>query len=428
MALPNTIRVKQNFDRRRLADPCGAVAAGLKSLGLAGKLRPGARVAITAGSRGINNLVAMTRAAADAVKSMGGQPFIVPSMGSHGGATDDGQKNLLADLGISEASMGCPVISSMEVEEIGRTQLRRPGLPGPERAPRRRHHRHQPGQASHHLPRRRGERPVQDAGGGPGEAQGRPADPQDRHPARSWSRPPGSSWTKAPVLAGVAVLENSLDETMEVHVVPPERFEATDIALLKRAWQILPRIPFDPLDVLVVDEMGKNISGTGHGHQRHRDRRPGRRQDDDGDAGRLRHRRPGPHPETHGNANGVGLADITTRRLVDAIDYKATYTNVLTTRLWSAGRLPVIMETDREAIEVAVGETPPDQVRWCGSRTRSIWRSWRSRRHFCRGQAGRAERGPGSRSRWPSTRRGACGRGEGVAEFRILNSNVNVPA
>ena len=69
-------------------------------------------------------------------------------------------------------------------------------------------------------------------------------------------------------------------------------------------------------------------------------------------------------PETHGNANGVGLADITTRRLVDSIDYKATYTNVLTTRLWSAGRLPVIMETDREAIEVAVGETPPDQVRF----------------------------------------------------------------
>ena len=122
MALPNVVRVRQQFDRRRLEDPCSAVGTGLKRLGLAGNVKPGARIAITAGSRGINNLVAMTRAAADAVKSMGGQPFIVPSMGSHGGATDEGQKNLLADLGISEASMGCPVISSMAVEEIGQTR------------------------------------------------------------------------------------------------------------------------------------------------------------------------------------------------------------------------------------------------------------------------------------------------------------------
>jgi hypothetical protein len=168
---------------------------------------------------------------------------------------------------------------------------------------------------------------------------------------------------KAPVLAGVAVLENSLDETMEVHVVPPGRFETTDVALLKRCWQVLPRVPFDPLDVLIVDEMGKNISGTG--------------MDTNviGIGGRVGGKMSmgtpavstivvlGLTPETHGNANGIGLADITTRRLTDAIDYKATYTNVLTTRLWSAGRLPVIMETDREAIEVAVGQAPPDQVR-----------------------------------------------------------------
>jgi hypothetical protein len=121
MALPKVIRVRQQFDRTRLEDPCGAVAAGLRDPGLAGRLTPGARVAITAGSRGINHLVAMTRAAVDAVKSVGGQPFIIPSMGSHGGATDEGQRTLLADLGISEASMGCPVLSSMEVETLGRT-------------------------------------------------------------------------------------------------------------------------------------------------------------------------------------------------------------------------------------------------------------------------------------------------------------------
>src|SRR5574341_1298169 len=121
MALPNVIRVRQSFDRTRLDDACGAVAAGLRRLPGMEKLKPGARIAITAGSRGISNLVGMTRTAAAVVKSMGGEPFIVPAMGSHGGATDGGQKSLLADLGISEQSMGCPVVSSMEVEEIGRT-------------------------------------------------------------------------------------------------------------------------------------------------------------------------------------------------------------------------------------------------------------------------------------------------------------------
>jgi hypothetical protein len=167
----------------------------------------------------------------------------------------------------------------------------------------------------------------------------------------------------APILAGVAVLENSLDETMEIHVVPRERFEATDTALLKRCWQIIPRVPFDPLDALIVDEMGKNISGTG--------------MDTNiiGIGGRVGGKMMmgtpavstiailGLTPETHGNANGIGLADLTTRRVVDAIDYKSTYTNVLTTRLWSAGRLPVILETDREVVEVAVGETPLDELR-----------------------------------------------------------------
>jgi hypothetical protein len=150
---------------------------------------------------------------------------------------------------------------------------------------------------------------------------------------------------------------------MEVHVVPRERFEATDATLLKRCWQVLPRVPFDPLDVLVVDEMGKNISGTG--------------MDTNiiGIGGRVGGKMTmgtpvvstivvlGLTPETHGNANGIGLADLTTRRLVDSIDYKSTYTNVLTTRLWSAGRLPVILETDREAVEVAVGDMSSDEIR-----------------------------------------------------------------
>jgi hypothetical protein len=363
MPLPKLTRVRQTFDTTRLEDAAAAVVTGLKNLPLASKIKPGARIAITAGSRGIHNLVKMTRAAVDTVKALGGQPFVVPAMGSHGGATDEGQKSLLADLGISEAAMGCPVVSSMQVEEIGRTPSGHPV--------------YLDGNALHSdgiiainrvklhtifrgdvesglckilavgLGKHKGAKQIHKVGTQPFMVE----------TARV-------ILAKAPILAGVAVLENSLDETMEIHVVPRERFEATDAAFLKRCWQIMPRVPFDPLDVLVVDEMGKNISGTGMdtnvigigGRV----------------AGKMMMGNPvvdaivilGLTPETHGNANGIGLADLTTRRVVDSIDYKSTYTNVMTTRLWSAGRLPLILETDREAIEAAVGEISLEHVRF----------------------------------------------------------------
>jgi hypothetical protein len=363
MSLPKVIRVKQSFDTTRLEDAAASVAAGLRSLPLVRKLNPGARIAITAGSRGIHNLVKMTRATADTVKALGGQPFIVPAMGSHGGATDEGQKSLLSDLGISEATMGCPVVSSMAVEEIGRTPAGEPvyldknafhsdGIIAINRV---KLHTIFRGEVESGL--------CKMLAVGLGKHKGA----QQIHKVGVASIVVESArviLAKAPVLAGVAVLENSRDETMEIHLVPPEQFEATDTTLLKRAWQILPRVPFDPLDVLVVDEMGKNISGTGMdtnvigiGSRA---------------GGKMTMGTPfvsaivvlGLTPETHGNANGIGLADLTTRRLVDSIDYKSTYTNVKTTRLWAAGRLPLIFDTDREAMDVAVGETPPDQVRF----------------------------------------------------------------
>lgn len=362
MPLPTLIRVQQAFDKTRLEDAPGAVTAGLKRLRLEHRIKPGARIAITAGSRGIQNLVTMTRAAVDAFKAMGAQPFIVPAMGSHGGATDEGQKSLLADLGISENTMGCPVVSSMEVEEIGKTPSGTPVYLD-------KHALHSDGIiAINRVKLHTVFRGDVESGlckilaVGLGKHRGA----QQIHKigvAEIVVESARVILAKAPILAGVAVLENSRDETMEIQVVPPERIEATDVALLKRAWQVFPRVPFDPLDVLVVDEMGKNISGTG--------------MDTNviGIGGRMGGKMTmgtpvvstvvvlGLTPETHGNANGVGLADLTTRRLVDSIDYKATYTNVITTRLWAGGRLPLILETDREAIELAVGDTPLDEVR-----------------------------------------------------------------
>jgi hypothetical protein len=362
MAIPKLLRVKQVFDTNRLQDAAGAVRSGLM-LTLGSRIKPGARIAVTAGSRGIHNLIPMTRAAVDVVKALDGQPFVVPAMGSHGGATDAGQKQLLADLGISEQSMGCPVVSSMEVEEIGRTPGGEPvyldrnafqadGIIAINRV---KLHTIFRGDVESGL--------CKILAVGLGKHRGA----QQIHRIGVVSIVVESARVilqNAKVLAGVAVLENSRDETMEVHVVPAERFESTDAALLKRAWKILPRVPFDPLDVLVVDEMGKNISGTGMDtNVIGIGSRVG---------GKMTMGTPAVSaivaldltPETHGNANGIGLADLTTRRLVDAIDYKATYTNVMTTRLWAAGRLPLIMDTDRLAIEAAIGEASPDQIRF----------------------------------------------------------------
>ncbi|MCX5733827.1 MAG: DUF362 domain-containing protein [candidate division NC10 bacterium] len=363
MPLPKLTRVRQTFDTTRLEDAAAAVATGLKDLLLVSKIKPGARIAITAGSRGIHNLVKMTRAAVDTVKALGGQPFVVPAMGSHGGATDEGQKGLLAELGISEAAMGCPVVSSMQVEEIGRTPSGHPVYLD-------RNALHSDGIiAINRVKLHTIFRGDVESGLCKILAVGLGKHTGAKQIHRVGTQPFMVETARvilatAPILAGVAVLENSLDETMEIHVVPRERFEATDAALLKRCWQIMPRVPFDPLDVLVVDEMGKNISGTGMdtnvigigGRV----------------AGKMMMGSPvvdaivilGLTPETHGNANGIGLADLTTRRVVDSIDYKSTYTNVMTTRLWSAGRLPLILETDLEAIEAAVGEIPLEHVRF----------------------------------------------------------------
>jgi hypothetical protein len=363
MSLPRLFRVQQVFDKTRIEDAAGTVATGLRRLGIEKRIQPGARIAITAGSRGIQNLVEMTRAAVDTVKALGGRPFIVPAMGSHGGATDEGQKNLLADLGISEATMGCPVVSSVAVEEIGHTPAGVPVYLDKNAL-------HADGIIAINRVK------LHTVFRGPVESGlckilavglGKHKGAQQIHKigvAEIVVESARVILAKAPVLAGVAILENSRDETMEIHVVPPERFEATDAALLARAWQLFPRVPFDPLDVLVVDEMGKNISGTG--------------MDTNviGVGGRLGGKMTMGSPvvstvvvlgltaETHGNANGIGLADLTTRRLVDSIDYKSTYTNVITTRLWAGGRLPLILDTDREAIALAVGDVPMDQLRF----------------------------------------------------------------
>jgi hypothetical protein len=324
------------------------------------RLNPNDRVAITAGSRGVANIPAILRACGDAVREVGGDPFIMPAMGSHGGATADGQRDVLAGYDITRESVGMPVISSMEVQQIGcledvgmpvymsttaleadhvllvnrvklHTDFRGPIESGLAKI------------CAIGLGKQRGAQTIHSYGTR-GLAELMP------RTARFIIEKTGK------ILGGLAVLENAYDRTASIHLVDTEGI-ATDAEadLLTRARGLMAALPFDALDVLVIDEMGKNISGTGM---------------DSNVVGRMFV--PGvaepPRPritavvvldlteESHGNAIGIGLADFTTERVVSGIDWQATYMNGYTAGLSGLlrNRVPMVLTDDRVAIATAI--------------------------------------------------------------------------
>ena len=357
--LPKMYRLRQRFDRQAIANPGRVLAERLRSAPAMAGLRPGMRVAITVGSRGIAHLGELVAAVVQVVRERGGEPFIVPAMGSHGGATAEGQARMLAGLGVDEATVGAPIRSSMDVVLVGQTPSGWPvycdrlAFEADWIVVMNRVKPHTAFKASIEsglmkmmavgLGKRRGAETVHRRGLAEGVVEfGRVI------------------LARAPIGIGVAIVENSDDETYELAVVPPTEFEETDRHLLALARDLLPRLPFDDLDVLVVREMGKNISGTGM----------------DSNVIGIGRRIGGSHKpevarlvvldlteESHGNALGVGLADLTTRRLVDKIDLRATYTNVITTGFFGSAKLPMILESDQEALAVALTGYDPATVR-----------------------------------------------------------------
>ena len=357
--LPSMYRLRQQFDRRKLEDPAAVLAERLRSSPAMAGLRPGMRVAITAGSRGIAHIGELVAAVAREVRARGGEPFVVPAMGSHGGATAEGQRAMLAGLGVREETVGAPVRSSMEVIEAGRTPEGWPACCDrlafeadwivvmnrvkPHTAFKAEIESGLCKMLAVGLGKHRGAENVHAIG----------LEKAIVPIARVLLQ-------RAPIGVGIAIVENSQDETYDLAIAPPEAFEDTDRELLKLAKRLLPRLPFDDLDVLIVREMGKNISGTGM----------------DSNVIGIGRRIGGSHKpeiarvavldlteETHGNALGIGLADLTTRRLVDKIDFRATYTNVITTGFLGTARIPMTLDTDREVIAVALTGYDPAKVR-----------------------------------------------------------------
>ncbi|HZK54239.1 MAG TPA: lactate racemase domain-containing protein [Desulfosporosinus sp.] len=351
--IPRFAIIKQQLPNQTVQNIAEEIRKELARIQLKDKVKPGMRIAITAGSRGIYKIPLILRTVVDEIKAWGGEPFVIPTMGSHGGATAEGQVEFLRGLGITEESMGVPILATMDVIEIGSTAG---GLPV---------------YLDAHAAKADGIivigriKPHTDFRG-PIESGlhkmiaiglGKHKQPLaiHRYGVRGFELIPQVAQvtlSKAPILCGLAILENGYDETAHIEAVLPEDFAVREPELLLLARQLMPTLPVNELDVLIVGEMGKNFSGTGM---------------DTNIIGRVQIYG---EPEfssptiqyivalrlseaTHGNALGIGLADFTTERVMHAIDYPVMRENVLTSSFISRGKIPMAFPNDRASIAAA---------------------------------------------------------------------------
>ncbi len=368
MLFPKVYRIRQSFDRTKVKDIRETVQAELKNLSLEKRVRPGQRVALTAGSRGVANIALILKASVEFLKSLRAKPFIFPAMGSHGGATPAGQADLIAHYNVTEGFAGAPILSSMDVVEIGKTVDGVPVFIDK-----------QASQADWIVvvnrikPHTKFKAPIESGlmkmmAIGMGKQKGA----EYYHKAAIQYTFPKIIvdagrivLQKAPILCGLGTVENGYDETAKIVAMKPEELEAKEEELLILAKQMMPRLPFNEIDLLIVDEMGKDISGTGMDPNI-----TGRNRDILGtfphpvNAKRLFVR--DLTPNSNGNATGIGFADLTTKRLVKKINYQSTYMNCITAISLEKAAVPMHFESDQEAIKVALGSVgliPPDRSR-----------------------------------------------------------------
>ena len=353
--LPRFFRLKQLFDAPSVQDVAGATRAVLAQLPAGKLIRKGMKVAVGAGSRGIANYDIIVRTVCEELKRVGADVFIVPAMGSHGGATAEGQLDVLAHYGITEAAMGVPIRSSMDVVELGRTgefivyqDRHAAGADAIVLVNRIKPH------TDFHGPLESGL--VKMAAIGLGKQKGahqfHQATARVGH-AQALVEVGREVLRLSKIAFGVAILENPQHGTARVVAVPANRIEQTEMELLEQARHWMPRLPFKEVDLLIVDEIGKNLSGTGM------DTNVVRR---DVDGSFVR---PGPdpvrriyvrslHPDSYGNAVGIGMADFIHDRLLKAMDAKATWINAVTALMPVNARVPMHFPSDKAALGVAL--------------------------------------------------------------------------
>ena len=351
--LPRMVKISQRFKADEIVDVAATLRTALIDSGQLDRIKPGMRIAIAAGSRGVDQISLLMRTLVVELQKRGAAPFIIPAMGSHGGATAEGQADVLANLGITEKTMNCPIVSSMEVVEISRLPN---GLPvymdnnayqsdGIIVINRVKPHTAFRGVNESGLAKMIAIGLGKQKGAETCHAYG------FKHMAAHVPAVAREAIANAPVLFGIGTVENAYDHVAKIVVTEASQLIETDKKLLVEAKAALPRIGFSPIDVLVIDEIGKDISGDGM---------------DPNITGRY----PTPYPtggpevskmvvldlteKTNGNANGVGTADFTTRRLVTKADYKAMYANGITSTVVGPTAIPTTLDCDLDAIRAAI--------------------------------------------------------------------------
>lgn len=351
--VPKMAKVKVKFENNKIDDLGQELKLKLNRVHIQEKIQPGMEIAIAVGSRGLDRLVELTAVTVQFLKQLGAKPFIVPSMGSHGGATAEGQREVLAHLGVTEATVGCEIRSSMEVVKVGELPNGLPiyvdkfaskadGIVVINRV----------------KPHTAFRGPVESGimkmiSIGLGKQKGAEACHQMGFKYMAENVPAMAKviMEKTPFLFGVATVENAFDKVAVLEVLTPEEVVEKEPALQKQAKELLPKLFFDQLDVLLIDEIGKNISGDGM---------------DPNITGRY----PTPYAsggpdvnkmvvldvtvQSEGNANGVGTADFTTQRLVDKMDKEGTYANGLTSTVCAPTKIATTLPNDKMAIQAAV--------------------------------------------------------------------------
>jgi hypothetical protein len=354
--LPRMIALRQQFLTSAPLDIPASVENAFRA-GLAEAVVPGSRIGVAVGSRGITNLLPIVRCLLGQLRKAGCRPFVLPAMGSHGGATAEGQTNLLASYGITEQTIGAPIKASMDVELVGRTAdglevffsaeaLRADGIIPVNRV--------QP----HNFDGRIGSGLMKMIVIGLGEERGAQAchAMASRLGHENIIRSAAEILLRATrILGGLAIVEDQRHQTALIEFLPRERMVSREEELLVRAKELMPSLPFGDVDLLIVDQLGKNISGVGmdpniigrgvQGYSSSLRPRAAR----DPMVRRIFVR--DLTPETHGNAIGIGLADVTTTRMVRGIDHQATYINALTSLTPQTAKIPMYFDSDREAIE-----------------------------------------------------------------------------
>ena len=366
MRFPRMVTVRQELCRKPLLNPRFTLTEGLEEANFATLLPPGRRIAVAVGSRSIDGLIEVLSQLIESLEAEGREPFIVPAMGSHGGATADGQTRLLHGLGVHEESIGVPIETSMETVSLGTTKggaevfidraaLQSDGIIVLNKV----------------APHSGYSGPIQSGVAkmiavGLGKSDG--ARSLHRHGFETGhliGQMAAHAIENAPVFLALALVEDGTGGLSHVEVIERDSILRREPALLAMAMSMWPRIPVASVDVLIVDEMGKDVSGIGM---------------DPLVTGRGKEFPPGESPAfsakrlvvrrlsrgSRGNATGIGQADVTTEGLFRQIDFQVTHRNVITSGALSRARVPIVAGSDKEAVSLAIeslGGVLPEDLR-----------------------------------------------------------------